>query len=206
VTERRALSPEELDHLGAVKAALDAALTGALTTAGLSALPVGFVLAGVRGGAGGGDPLALALAAAILGGLTAAVVGFGGSRGRPPAFRAGDLRLRSRLAEDLVEQQARTVVGPVAHKVQEPVRPWYAWRARSDAPNRCWLVVAGERLEVSPVRWLATPVGMDLAVTVADRSGVVLAIDGVRERLPTASRPKPEGQADIIGLPVNRNR
>jgi hypothetical protein len=121
-------------------------------------------------------------------------------------LRAGDLRLRSRLAEDLVERQARTVVGPVSNKVQEPVRPWYGWRARADAPNRCWLVVAGERLEVSPVRWLATPVGMDVAVTVADRSGVVLAIDGVRERLPTASRPKPEGQADIIGLPVNRNR
>ncbi|MEB3329127.1 MAG: hypothetical protein VKQ33_07845 [Candidatus Sericytochromatia bacterium] len=202
----RPLAAEELEHLGAVKASLDAALTGAVTTAGLAALPVGFVLAAVRGGAGLGDPLALALAAGILGALTAAVVGLGGSQGRSPVLRAGDVRLRARLVDDLAERQARTVAGPVAGKVQVPVRPWHAWRARADAPKRCWLEVAGERYEVSPARWLATPVGLPVTLTVAARSGVVLAFDGVREWLPAGPRPRPEGPADIIGLPVNRNR
>ncbi|MEB3221976.1 MAG: hypothetical protein VKS61_07840 [Candidatus Sericytochromatia bacterium] len=206
MTARRALAPEELEHLGTLKGSLDGALNGALLTAGLTALPVGFVAAALRGGGGAGDPVALVLAAGILGGLTAAVVWLGGARGRAPLLRAGDLRLRARLAEDLAERQARAVDGIVSAKHQEAERPWYAWRARQGAPRRCWLEVAGERLEVTPARWLATPLGLQMAFTVADRSGVVLAIDGVRERLPLTRTSKPEGQADIIGLPVNRNR
>lgn len=197
----RPLTGEEREYLTLLKAGLDAALQGAAITVGLAALPVGFLLSamGPRRGLGG-DQVALVLAVAILAGLTWAVIAYTGKGARGRTLRRGDLRLRTRLAEDLDERAAEVVSGEVEAKADVALKPWYQRKAERGAPRRFWLVVRGRRFEVTAARWLATAVGQPIALEYAARSGVVLVIDGVRDRLPLGELPRGDDE-DALGIP-----
>ncbi len=197
----RPLSSEEREYLSLLKAGLDAALQGALLTLGLAALPLGFLIAAIGPRRGlGGDQVALLLAVAILAALTWAVIAYSGKGPRTPQLRRGDLRLRGRLGEDLADRAAEEVNGTVEAKADETLKPWYQRKAERGAPRRFWLVLAGRRFEVTPARWLATAVGQPMTITFAVHSGVVLVIDGVRDRLPLGALPRGDDE-DAMGIP-----
>ena len=198
----RPLTGEEREYLTLLKAGLDAALQGAMITVGLAALPLGFLFTamGPRGGVGG-DQVALILAVTIIAALTWAVITYSARGSRTRKLRRGDLRLRLRLSEDLGERAAETVSGVVEAKADVALKPWYQRRAERGAPRRFWLVIGGRRFEVTASRWLSTAVGQDLTIAYAARSGVVLVIDGVRDRLPLGDLPRGDDE-DALGIPV----
>lgn len=197
----RPLSSEEREYLSLLKAGLDAAFQSALITLGLAALPLGFLFSALGPRRGfGGDQVALLLAVAILAALTWAVIAYSGKGARTRQLRRGDLRLRHRLGEDLQERAAEVVSGTVEAKPDETIKAWYQRKAERGAPRRFWLQIAGRRFEVTGSRWLATAVGQPITVEFAARSGVVLVIDDVRDRLPIGALPQGDDE-DALGVP-----
>lgn len=197
----RPLTSEEREYLSLLKAGLDAAFQAAVIPLGLAALPLGFLFAAIGPRRGlGGDQVALVMAVAILAGLTWAVIAYSGKGARTRQLHCGDLRLRNRLGEDLAERAAEVVSGMVVAKPDETLKPWFKRKAERGAPRRFWLEIAGRRFEVTPSRWLATAVGQPMTVEYAARSGVVLVIDGVRDRLPLGALPRGDDE-DAMGVP-----
>ena len=197
----RPLTGEEREYLALLKAGLDQAVQGALITLGLAALPLGFFVSAWKPGRGlGGEQVALILALVILSALTWGVIAYSGKGARGRKLRRGDLRLRLRLAEDLAERAAELVAGEVEAKADETIKPFWQRKAERGAPRRFWLVVRGRRFEVTASRWLATAVGQPIALEHAARSGVVLVIDGVRDRLPLGDLPRGDDE-DALGIP-----
>lgn len=188
----RPLTTAERDYLGVLKKNLDAALNQLLLTCGIAALPVGFLVSTLssRGGFRA-DTLAAMLAALILAGLTAAVLIYGGQKSKGLTWRTGDWRLRERIGEDLLGRTAISVHARLDDKFTEKARAPWAFKPADDAAKRYYLRVDGRQFEVSGARWLAADIGGLIQLIHAERSGVVLEIDGLPDRL--GGQTAPEG-------------
>ena len=185
----RPLSRDEVAYLERTKAALDAAFQTLLISTGLVALPVGFVAFTLTGRGGfTGDRVATAIAGFILIGLIAAVVYYSAlgsrrmrwDRERFQAWRGLGADIEDRTAAvETVEIQAK------GHATETGGGP--------EGPRRRYFIKAGDRRYwITGARWMSLVPGSRVTLEVAPHSGVVLAVDGLPDRLPLPHHPEPE--------------
>ncbi|MEB3283991.1 MAG: hypothetical protein VKN33_01725 [Candidatus Sericytochromatia bacterium] len=180
----RPLTHAERDYLDVLKKNLDGALFQFSLTCGIAILPLGFIVSTFGSPSGRGtDMVAALIAGLILMALTSGVLFYGGQRSNGLAWRRGDWRLRERIAEDLLGRTALTLHGAVEEKLVEPARSVLALKPSTTGTRRYFLRVDGRRFEVSYPRWLGVDPERPIQLTYAERSGVVLSIEGVPDRL-----------------------
>jgi hypothetical protein len=180
----RPMTAAERDYLELLKKNLDAALQQMLIAAGIAALPLGFLVSTLSSRTGfRADTMAAILATLILSGLTAAVLIYGGQMNKGVLWRAGDWQLRERLGEDLLGRTALSVRATLDDKFTEATRAAWSRRATEQGGRRYYLRVDGQRFEVSGLRWLAAEVGSTVQLVYAERSRVVLEVNGLPDRL-----------------------
>lgn len=196
----RPLTAEEREYLSLLKGALDQGLQGSLMSAGLVGLPVGFLFLGFSRYRPLGDQIALFLAVAIMAGLIGAILSYTNKGGRVRSLRKGDLRLRGLLAEDLLTRGVIGVEDVVEAKADAYVMGPLQRKPERGTPRRFFVVVRGRRHEVTAARWLGTAVGDPIALEVAERSGTVLTLGGIRDRLPIGDLPRGDDE-DALGIP-----
>jgi hypothetical protein len=172
------MSAEERDYLADYKASLDEAWRGFWLTLGFWGLPAGFLMSSVSP-AHGGDRWAIALAGGIIVALIAGIISYSPKAGRTRRLTLADLRVPGRLEEDLL-----------AHDVEETRlmitgRRMLGGKKRDDGAPRRFFVQAGDRsFEVTPLRYMSLVEGKEADLAFAPASGMLLAVDGLRERLP----------------------
>lgn len=188
---KRPLSADERAYLEDYKASLDEAWRAFWLTLCLWGLPAGFLASSVAPTrAGAGDRVAIAIAGAILFALIGGVVTYSPQAGRRRRLGLADLRLPGMLEEDLLAQEADDVEVVIDAKLVKG--------GKKQATARRYFVKAGDRqLELNGPRWMSLAPGQSVLLSLAPRSGMVLAVEGMRERLPMlTARPAVARRAD----------
>jgi hypothetical protein len=196
----RPLTAEEREYLHLLKGALDQGLQGTAISAGLIALPLFFLASTFSPHKPIGDIVVTVLATAILAGFMWAVLSYTAKGGRGRALRKGDLKLRGLIGEDLIARGVLGIEDSVGGKVDEFVLGPLQRNPERGTPRRFYLSVRGKRYEVTASRWLGTRVGDHISLEVAERSGTVLTIDGMRDRLPIGDLARGDNE-DALGIP-----
>lgn len=186
------MSRAERAYLESHQQVLDGAFQAFLLSAGMLALPFGFVAFTLGSGRGWStERLSTALAGFIMLGLVGAVTYYSTLGRQPVRFDWAAFKQRRALRMDLegdeAIEEARTVTGKEQKTLPGPA---------AEGPRRQLYVTMGDRrFQVSPLHWMALSEGQTVTVAYAPLSGIVLALDGQadRLRLPKAPEPEPEG-------------
>lgn len=193
---QRPLTRNEEDYLSRTKASLDVALQSLLMTLGLLALPFGFLFFNLTGRGGwSGDRFATAAAGFILLGLVAAVVYYT-ALGRPEVrFTRAAFRTWRALPLDLEAGEAREEALTIQAKFQQSVK-----HPSPDGAKRLYQLQAGDRrFYVTAGTWMNLSEGQTIVIAYAPHSEVVLAVDGMPERLRIARQKEPEQGGQPVG-------
>lgn len=193
------MSSGEVEYIKNYKDALQASLQSLGLTLALVGLPIGFLgFTLCSAGGGGGDRLAMAIAGVILMAMIGGVLSY--SRPGRPTQRLGrgDLSLLGRLGEDLLVREVAVIRAvPSAKTASSGKSLWTKIKPEQTTP-RTYHVRVGQRMfQVGGARWLGLSLDEEVEIEYAARSGVVLSVNGLRERLALAptSGPAEEGPA-----------
>jgi hypothetical protein len=184
----RPLSQDELAYLTDLKSRLDTGWQSLWLTVGLLIVPLVLLGSAIRGA--GGDRLAMILGGLVLLALLGGVIYYSGLGVRSLAFGLREMRLRQAIAEDLTSGEA----------IEEVVTLQGKDTGKTDKQGQrlYYLRTAERRYQVSGPRWLQLAPGQEVVLATARHSGVVLSVDGMRDRLPLASGPREEGPVEPL--------
>jgi hypothetical protein len=184
------MSAEERDYLAAYKASLDEAWRGFWLTLGFWGLPAGFVASSFSP-AHGGDRWAIALASVIIFAFIGAIITYSPQGGKTRRLTLADLRAPGRLEEDLIAREVEEV------RVTITGRRMAGPKKRDEQKGRRFFVQAADRtFEVTALRYMSLVEGKEVELAFAPASGMLVEVDGLRERLPMLTTRRTRGNED----------
>ncbi|MDB5100912.1 MAG: hypothetical protein JWM80_5333 [Cyanobacteria bacterium RYN_339] len=184
------MSADERDYLADFKASLDEAWRGFWLTAGLWGLPAGFLMSSVSP-AHGGDRLAIAMAAAIIVAFIGAIISYSPQGGKTRRLALSDLKQPGRLEEDLLAREVEEAYVTITGRKMQGAK-----KRDERAPRRFFVQAAGRTFEVTPLRYMSLVEGKEVEFTYAPASNMLLAVDGLRERLPMLTTRRNEARRE----------
>jgi hypothetical protein len=179
------MSADERDYLADYKASLDEAWRGFWLTAGLWGMPAGFLMSALSP-SHGGDRWAIALAAGIIVAFVGAIISYSPQGGKTRRLTLPDLKAPGLIEQDLIARDVEEVQTTITS------RKLVGGKQRDErAPRRFFVQAAGRTFEVTALRYMSLVEGKEVELAFAPASGMLLAVDGLRERLPLLTKRRP---------------
>jgi hypothetical protein len=186
----RPMSADERDYLTEYKTSLEEALRGFWITLGLFGLPLGFLLSTIASGRGWhAERIATVLAGAIMVMFVGLIVAYSPRGTRSRRLAPQDLSLPGRIEVDLLASDIEERPLVIESKLMRGPKK----RTTGEVTRRFFIRAGGRELEVTGLRWMNLAAGQELELSIAPRSNMLLAVAGLRERLPmpTSRRNEP---------------